>query len=229
MQCLKNHFTSLGCEAGKQLLWGLKQRQVWHFKRKVKGRKERPVLSSSMQIAHKHEELVTSFWKGCHWGFYLTFHHKTEELQEDPALWQCVWSFFREMGKKQWFQEYMLHLILHQFGISLIKLLTLVPPLALPLPKRSEVFFCMQALQTISSCSYFTEMLNWFIGFCSVLQSYAQYYHSKHISGEKKSRQLNWIFLSNEISTHYCNYYLASQEIYHKTLECQQTFFNLTN
>lgn len=89
------------------------------------------------------------------------------------------------MGKRQWFQVYILHLILHQFDISLMKLLTLVPPLTLPLPKKSEVFFCMQALQTMSYCSNFTEMLNWFIGFCFVLQSYEQYHHSKHISGEK--------------------------------------------
>lgn len=72
------------------------------------------------------------------------------------------------MGKEQCFQVYILHLILHQFGISLIKLLTLVLAPTLPLPKKSEVFFCMQALQTMSYCSYFTEMLNWFVSFCFV-------------------------------------------------------------
>lgn len=126
-------FLSLGCEAGEQLLWGLKQRQVWHFRRKVKGGEERLVLSLFMS----RRSIADLFWKVYHSGFYLTLHHTTGKLQENHALWWCAWSFFRKMGKQQWLQVYILHLILHQFGISLIKLLTLVPPLTLPLPKEN--------------------------------------------------------------------------------------------
>lgn len=87
--------TSLGCEAGEQLLWGLKQRQVWHFRRKVKGGKERLVLSLCMSIRN----IADLFWKVYHSGFYLTLHHTTGKLQENHALWWCAWSFFRKMGK----------------------------------------------------------------------------------------------------------------------------------
>lgn len=91
-----------------------------------------------------------------------------------------------------------------------------------PLPKNSEVFFCMRALQPMSYCSYFTEMLNWFRGFCFV--ELWTVLHSKHISGEKSVAIKLWIFLSNGVSTQYCNYFLASREFYPKTSECQQTF-----
>lgn len=79
--------------------------------------------------------LLTSFWKVYH-SFNLTFHHTTEELQEDHLLWWCAWSFFREMGKWQWFQ---VHIVQHWYCINLVfPWLSCLPLFLLSYPPRSQ-------------------------------------------------------------------------------------------
>lgn len=95
--------------------------------------------------------------------------------------------------------------------------------LTLPLPKKSEVFFCMQALQTMSYCSYCTGMLNWFIGFCFLLQSYEQYY-TVNTSQVKKVMHLNSEYFCQMGFQH--NIVTITWLVKKSTLrpQCQQTF-----
>lgn len=74
----------------------------------------------------------------------------------------------------------------------------------------------------MSYWSYFTEMLNWFTGFCFVLQNYEQYYAVNTSQVQKSDAISSEYFYQMGFQHNIVTQY--SQEIYPKTSEYQQTF-----